>query len=108
MVVVFHHIGKPRSKTMSQNERITRLRLLVSDGFSGGGSFRVDEIPAASATPDSPPVTSSSFGAEACAAGPAELAACEVGIREPMAAYVEAVDGFRVHRFQETPGQQRV
>ena len=41
MVVVFHHIGRPRQSTISQNERMMWLRRRTSDAFSGGGSFRV-------------------------------------------------------------------
>lgn len=40
MVVVLHHIGRPRHSTISQNERMTRDRLRESEGFSGGGSLR--------------------------------------------------------------------
>lgn len=40
MAVVFHHIGRPRHNTISQNDNMTVDRLLVSDGFSGGGSLR--------------------------------------------------------------------
>jgi hypothetical protein len=39
MEVVFHHIGRPRHSTISQNDRIMWLRRRISDGFSGGGSF---------------------------------------------------------------------
>ena len=42
MVVVFHHIGKPNSKTINQNDPITQMRLRISESFSGGGSFRTD------------------------------------------------------------------
>lgn len=42
MVVVFHHIGNPKSRTINQNEPITHMRLRISHSFSGGGSFRVD------------------------------------------------------------------
>lgn len=44
MVVVFHHIGRPRHSTISQNDRMTRDRLRESDGFSGGGSLRLEEV----------------------------------------------------------------
>ncbi len=41
MVVVLHHIGRPRHSTISQNERMMWLRRRTSDAFSGGGTFRV-------------------------------------------------------------------
>lgn len=44
MVVVFHHIGNPRSRTISQNDTITHMRLRTSESFSGGGSFSVDDF----------------------------------------------------------------
>ena len=44
IVVVFHHIGRPRQSMMSQKERMTRERRLVSAGFSGGGSL--GDVPA--------------------------------------------------------------
>jgi hypothetical protein len=39
MLVVCHHIGRPRHSTMIQKEAITQERRRVSDGVSGGGSF---------------------------------------------------------------------
>ena len=41
MLVVFHHIGKPRKRTKSQKDRIIKERLRISTGFSGGGCFRM-------------------------------------------------------------------
>lgn len=49
MVVVFHHIGRPRHSTISQNDRMTRDRLRESDGFSGGGSLRLEVVSATTA-----------------------------------------------------------
>lgn len=43
MVVVFHHMGRPKRRTISQKERMTWLRRRTSDAFSGGGSF-LDEV----------------------------------------------------------------
>lgn len=40
MVVVCHHIGRPRQRTISQNANIIWERLRTSDGFSGGGCLR--------------------------------------------------------------------
>lgn len=39
MLVVFHHIGKPRNMTIAQKDRMTSDRLWISAGFSGGGCF---------------------------------------------------------------------
>ena len=49
MVVVFHHIGRPRHRTINQNDRMTRERLRESEGFSGGGSLRREVMWAATA-----------------------------------------------------------
>lgn len=38
MDVVYHQIGNPRRSTINQNEVTTDVLLLMSDGFSGGGS----------------------------------------------------------------------
>lgn len=40
IVVVCHHIGKPRKRTINQKESIICERLRISDGLSGGGCFR--------------------------------------------------------------------
>lgn len=40
IMVVSHHIGRPRHSTISQKEKMTRDLLRVSDGFSVGGSLR--------------------------------------------------------------------
>lgn len=40
IVVVSHHIGRPRQSTINQKQRITKVRLRVSDGVSDGGSLR--------------------------------------------------------------------
>lgn len=37
MVVVFHQMGSPSTRTTSQKERTTKVRLRVSNGVSGGG-----------------------------------------------------------------------
>lgn len=39
MVVVTHHIGKPRHSTTAQKEKMTRERRRMLAGFSGGGSL---------------------------------------------------------------------
>lgn len=44
MAVVFHHIGRPRHSTISQSDKITKERLRVSEGFSGGGCLRPTEV----------------------------------------------------------------
>lgn len=49
IVVVFHHIGRPRHRTTNQNDRMTRERLRESDGLSGGGSLRRELVSAATA-----------------------------------------------------------
>lgn len=41
MVVVSHHIGSPRHTTMNQKDRMTHVRLRMSEGFSTGGCLRV-------------------------------------------------------------------
>src|SRR5688572_28754076 len=40
MVVVFHHIGSPRKRTISQKERKMKERRRTSWADSGGGSMR--------------------------------------------------------------------
>jgi hypothetical protein len=49
MVVVFHHIGRPRHRTTNQNDIMTSERLRESEGLSGGGSFRRELVSAAMA-----------------------------------------------------------
>jgi hypothetical protein len=39
MVVVLHHIGRPRKMMIAQKETRTQLRMRISSAFSGGGSF---------------------------------------------------------------------
>lgn len=41
MVVVSHHIGSPRQTTINQKDRMTHVRLRMSEGFSTGGCLRV-------------------------------------------------------------------
>lgn len=41
MVVVSHHIGSPRHTTINQKDRMTHVRLRMSEGFSTGGCLRV-------------------------------------------------------------------
>lgn len=47
IVVVLHHIGRPRHRTINQNDRMTTDRLRESEGFSGGGSLRREAASAA-------------------------------------------------------------
>lgn len=49
IVVVLHHIGRPRHSTINQNDRMTTDRLRESEGFSGGGSLRRELASAATA-----------------------------------------------------------
>jgi hypothetical protein len=39
IVVVLHHIGRPKNITITQKDRITKARSRMLSGFSGGGSF---------------------------------------------------------------------
>jgi hypothetical protein len=41
MVVVSHHIGSPRHTMINQKDRMTHVRLRMSEGFSTGGCLRV-------------------------------------------------------------------
>lgn len=40
IVVVFHHIGRPKNRTISQKERMMKDRRRTCAGFSGGGCLR--------------------------------------------------------------------